>query len=98
MTAKFEDSRKYNLGKSQLIENVKTALKKCKFRIKHIDEDGGLIRAKSRLSFWSWTEKIDVKIEDNGTVRMKSECSLPTQIIDWGKNKRNVRKFFSYLG
>lgn len=98
MAAKFEKSKNYDLDKMQLIEKVKIALEKCKFNIKSIDENSGIIHAKSKLSFWSWIEKIDIKIGDNGSVSMKSECSLPTQIIDWGKNKRNVKKFFNALG
>lgn len=98
MATKFEKSKKYSLDKAQLIEKVQIALEKCKFIINNIDEGNGKIYAKSKLSLWSWTEKIDVTVEDNGNVTMKSECSLPTQIIDWGKNKRNVNKFFNTLG
>jgi hypothetical protein len=44
----------------------------------------------------SWTEQIEVQaIENQGKteVNFKSICSLPTQIYDWGKNKRNYKKF-----
>jgi hypothetical protein len=97
MTAKFEAS-KYGLDRKQLMENIKNVLGACRFKIKSIDENAGTIRAITRLSLWSWTEKIDIKVGDMGSVMVKSECSLPSQFIDWGKNKRNVNKFFKMLG
>lgn len=98
MAAKFESSKDYNLAKAELIDQVKIALEKCKFKIVSVDESSGKIYAKSKINFWSFSEKIDVKIEDNGSVTMRSECYLPTQIVDWGKNRENVEKFFKVLG
>lgn len=97
MTAKFQDFNSYNADKNQLFEQVKTALEKCNFPIESMNESEGVIQAKAKFNLWSWSEKIVIKIDDNGKVSMKSECSLPTQIIDWGKNKRNVKKFFKTL-
>ena len=87
-----------NLDMGELVEKSIEALEKCAFKIKHVDKDIGLIQAQSRLSFWSWTEKINVIVDRSGIVKMKSECYVSTQIIDWGKNRRNVKKFFEYLG
>lgn len=97
MAAKFEESKKYDLNKEELIIKVKEVLRLCKFKIINIDEKSGVIHAKSKLNIWSWTEDIIVTIEEDGQLNIKSECYLPTQILDWGKNKRNVRKFFSHL-
>lgn len=98
MTARFEETRYYHCDRVQLMEKSKKVLQKCKFRIKEVDETNGIIYAKTNVSFWSWTEEIEVRVEDNGNVTMKSQCYLPTQILDWGKNKSNVRKFFKKLG
>ena len=53
------------------------------------------------VSFTSWGEDIVVRltaIHDAATeVILHSECSLPTQIIDWGKNKENVALIKLYL-
>ena len=49
----------------------------------------------------SWGEKITVKLVPTGPaqtmVTINSRCALPTQIVDWGKNKSNVEKLFQYL-
>lgn len=97
MAAKFEESKKYELSKNKLIQTTKEALEKCNFKIKTINEEEGKIHAKTKLSWWSWTENIDVKIEDDGIVNIKSECYFPLQIFDWGKNKSNVKAFFAEM-
>ena len=53
------------------------------------------------ISFSSWEENIHMHFSiysDTQTlVEIKSECSLPTQLVDWGKNKQNVTNIMSYL-
>lgn len=53
------------------------------------------------VSLTSWGEKINIKLtpigENQTSVEVHSECALPTQVIDWGKNKENVRGIFYQL-
>lgn len=53
------------------------------------------------VTFTSWGENITVTLSmsPNNMVRVdvRSECSVPTQIIDWGKNKENVNAIFSFI-
>ena len=30
-------------------------------------------------------------------VRIRSECSMTTQLVDWGKNKKNIERFAQEL-
>ena len=52
-------------------------------------------------TFTSWGEKITltlVKIKEETTqVIINSECGMPTQVIDWGKNKQNVTNIYKHL-
>ena len=52
-------------------------------------------------SFTSWGEKITITLTVLGPettqVHIHSECGLPTQIIDWGKNKQIVCNVYEYL-
>lgn len=97
MTAKYEDSQIIKLNKEQLIEKIKTALDTSNMVVKEINVEEGIIRAKAKLNFWSWSENIHVNIADDGNVRIKSICAFPLQIYAWGKNKRNVNIIFSNL-
>lgn len=52
-------------------------------------------------SFTSWGEKITITltpIHELATgVRIHSECGMPTQIIDWGKNRQNVTAIYNCM-
>ena len=53
------------------------------------------------VTFTSWGEKITVTltpVDDNMTqVSILSECGMPTQVIDWGKNRQVVNNIYKYL-
>lgn len=95
--ARYKDTKKINYDKLQAMERVIDALNTLKYRILEKDERSGVITARSRLNIWSWTEKVVVNIEDCGHVSVESKCTLPTQVVDWGKNRRNVEKVFSLI-
>ena len=52
-------------------------------------------------TFTSWGEKITITltaVSANATlVDVFSECGMPTQIADWGKNKQNVCNILEYI-
>lgn len=52
-------------------------------------------------SMSSWGENITVDLMPVGAnvtqVHIRSECDMPTQIIDWGKNKEMVHSIHQYL-
>jgi hypothetical protein len=97
MTAKFEMTKFYDLPKHDLLLLAEAALISCGFKIKNIDREQGIIDAKSRLNIWSWTEEIVVEVQESGSIYMESRCYIPTQVVDWGKNKKNVEKFFGAI-
>jgi len=55
------------------------------------------ILAATSVNLSSWGERIHIQFGSSGELVMTSKCSLPTQCIDWGKNKRNVRRFIEAL-
>ncbi|MDR0505713.1 MAG: rhomboid family intramembrane serine protease [Dysgonamonadaceae bacterium] len=67
------------------------AVSKLGWNVSLISETG--LTAYTKISLSSYSEEITVKI-DNGIAHLKSECT-GNQIIDWGKNKRNIEKFTS---
>ncbi|MCR4594656.1 MAG: hypothetical protein K5761_06340 [Clostridiales bacterium] len=62
---------------------------------------GGVqVRLGHSISFSSWGEDITITMTAQGNqtfVDIFSECSLPTQIIDYGKNRKNVNVIFNFL-
>src|SRR5262245_36074271 len=52
--------------------------------------------ASTGVSFWSWGEGVTIELgPDEGEMFVRSQCSFPTQCIDWGRNASNVRKFLA---
>ncbi len=97
MAAKYKSCKRFNSDKIQLIDDVKKAMHQFNFKINKIDENLGYIIAETKFSLWSWKEDIQVRVYEDGLIKIKSECSLSTQALDWGKNKQNVRRIFKYL-
>lgn len=78
-----------NLTKEQfLIVAIETA-KQLGWNIATVDNTGFI--AYTTLSIRSTGEEITIAIENN-TATLKSKC-IGGQIIDWGKNKKNIRNF-----
>ncbi len=53
------------------------------------------VSAKIRASIWSRGEQLTVDADESGEVRVTSVCQF--QLIDWGKNAQNCRKFLQSL-
>ena len=41
------------------------------------------------VGWLSWGEDVTLTVE-NASIHIISKCVVPTQIIDWGKNRKNV--------
>jgi hypothetical protein len=100
MTSKFKTRRKTKVDSISMRPIIKEALQNSGFKNIGFDEDENRFYAKTRFSMSSWSEYVEVKIDrsQNETeIEFKSICAMPTQIYDWGKNKRNYTKFESEL-
>lgn len=99
-TAHYKESKAYNKPVDELTELVDNALDDINAKkIMHNSDDRFFI-AKLGSSIWSWSETIEIKLkssEQNTIVSFSSQCSLPTQVVDWGKNHRNSKRFFKSL-
>ena len=96
MTRKFEARKIIESDSTSSIPMIKEALKNAGFKKVGIDEDEDRYYAKTKFSISSFSEYIEVtfiSIQGETEIKFKSICALPTQIIDWGKNKRNYKRF-----
>lgn len=53
-----------------------------------------VVTASTGVGMMSWGEKITVEISEaagGSDVRIHSACSFPLQLVDYGKNKKNVQ-------
>jgi len=66
--------------------------------IRSRDETAGRLEAVFSISWRSWGERVAVDVrgvDGDVLVQIKSRSSLPTTLIDRGKNADNVRRFLS---
>ncbi len=49
--------------------------------------------ATTPVNMLSWGETVTLSFLPT-TIEVTSKCSIPTQCVDWGKNKKNVTRFF----
>ena len=62
------------------------------------DQATGRLKAVFPISWRSWGEKVGVDVlgvDGDVLVQIKSRSSLPTTLIEWGKNADNVRGFLT---
>jgi len=55
------------------------------------------ITASTSIGVRSWGERILISFEPDDSISVTSKCALPTQCLDWGKNKANVIEFMTSL-
>jgi len=88
-----QDYQLDNLDKEHFLVFAIEAAFKLDWNVSFISETGFI--AYTKFSWSSWSEEITVKI-DNGVANIKSECT-GSQLMDWGKNKKNVEVLLSKL-
>lgn len=105
MAANFETNYIINAKINQVVGALRNPAFCTELNLDFISErpvPGGVWYQYSHsVSFSSWGEDITMSltpINDTSTqIAIRSECSMPTQIVDWGKNKKMVKSICDYL-
>lgn len=82
-----------NIDKEHFLVLAIEAALKLNWSVGFTSETGFI--AYTKFSWSSWSEEVTVKI-DNSSAKIKSECT-GTQLMDWGKNKKNVEKLIEAI-
>ncbi len=93
----FPGSIEYYIGK---VRNVPAAGLKFGISGEQPIPNGLLFFLRHGACLASWGESIKLALVAQGDqtgVDILSECSLGTQVVDWGKNRENVIALFNYL-
>ena len=76
-------------GRSAARDAVESTFQLLGWEFDLIDDQSYI--AKVGLSGASWGETLTVSLVEEGVLRIRSACAF--QVIDWGKNRRNVDQF-----
>ncbi|MGK7392480.1 MAG: rhomboid family intramembrane serine protease [Candidatus Cyclobacteriaceae bacterium M2_1C_046] len=88
-----QDFQLDNIDKEHFLVLAIEAAFKLDWNVSFVSETGFI--AYTKFSWSSWSEEVTVKI-DNGVANLKSECT-GSQLMDWGKNKKNVETLLTKL-
>ncbi len=88
-----QDFQLDNLDKEHFLVLAIEAALKLDWEVSFVSETGFI--AYTKFSWSSWSEEITIKL-DSSVANLKSECT-GSQLMDWGKNKKNVEALLSKL-
>lgn len=96
------DERIIDLPIELIIGRMRTVGSESNFalRSENPTPTGVWFRVHHGVSFTSWGEKITVTLTPMGQqtkVNIYSECGMPTQIVDYGKNRKVVNYLFDFI-
>lgn len=100
LTSKFSAKKILPFNLNESLGLCQKALENARFTKVVLDSKENRLQAQNGFSMKSWSEFIQVKaIAINGSteIKFKSICAVPTQIYDWGKNKKNYKRFETEL-
>lgn len=96
LTSKYITKKIVNLDYNTSLIYIIRALEKAKFSKVRRGKERNIVHARAGFSMHSWSEIIEVKIRENEgktELEFKSICAFYPQIFDWGKNRRNYKRF-----
>lgn len=97
MRAQHREIREYPERRATDVD-LPAAAAACRFRT--VEAGPQFARLRCGLNWWSFGEDIEVHasdVNDALLIDVRSSCAFPTQIEDWGKNRKNVRRLFETL-
>jgi hypothetical protein len=93
----YEATMRFPGTREQLSQACLEAVRQSGFRVRRSDLEGGWVQARTRVTFRSYSEDIRVYVDDENQVHVTSECHWPLTLVDWGKNRWNVRRISDRL-
>lgn len=87
----IENLEKIELTNKQALFLALETAKRLNWNIGVLNKTGFI--AYTKFSMSSWSEEVLINIEE-GRINLKSQCT-GNQLVDWGKNKKNIRSFVS---
>lgn len=79
----------------KLLKEIREALRQLSWKI--IYEQPGSIQVSTGISLRSYGENVTITILKDNSILIKSQCTVPIQAYDWGKNRDNVMRFLGVL-
>ena len=90
--------REYALPHRLVFDKALETTVELGWRVQVAQPDPGIIRGHTPTSLASWREDLNISVLDLGTGQVRVQMSSRAyQLIDWGKNSKNIERFFQHL-
>src|SRR5574337_1139707 len=89
---RFTESRTFPLPQDELFATVESALEKLGWSYKILW--GQEFQAWIPTTNWSWHHEFKARILPGGVIEAESKSAYQEMFFDFGRNRRNVEKFF----
>lgn len=93
-----EKKRIFKCSYSKVYSRAVSTVMELKWQLTHSKKDEGLIQARTPMNLWTWGDLITIYVveEEPNKILVEVTSASPQQ-YDWGKNKKNIEKFYSTL-
>lgn len=90
--------REYALPHRLVFDKAVETVVELGWRVTMAQPDPGIIQGHTPMSLASWREDLNISVLDLGTGQVRVQMSSRAhQVIDWGKNAKNIQGFFQRL-
>ncbi len=97
MTVSYRYTMRFPGTREQISQACLEAVRQSGFKIRESDLEAGQVSARARVNSRSWGENIHVYVDTEDGVDITSESRFPLTVVDWGKNRWNVKRIFARL-
>ena len=89
----------YSADYDKVFMKAVDAVSQCSWQITFTDKSTGVISAKTPTNLWTWGDNVSIRIQkiDNDKVKVDVSSGTRNQVVDWGRNSRNITKYFKSL-
>ena len=93
------EPRIYEASIDEVYVATRSALESLEWKVKSEDQATYTIQANVPMSMWTWGDKLTVvhTLEESGGGSVNGQAKTGLQIVDYGKNKRNIRALYAAI-
>lgn len=92
-------ARTYQADYAAVFDAAARAAARCGMGLKAADPATGVLTLSSSMSLMSWGENLAVQVgqAEPGVMQVAIRSDLKFGLVDWGKNAKNINRFFAAL-
>lgn len=89
----------YNKKFDMVFSSAIAAASAIGWQVTFTDKSTGVISARTPTNLWTWGDNVSIRVYriENSTVKVDVSSGTQNQVVDWGRNKRNILSYYGKL-